>query len=178
MQHETEYPYIAGRGGVDFGEIQRKLGSEEFFSGVIDGGSGRKLVVTVAPNYLEVSDAIQPDLVLSCGLSEDAALRFNIRTKVDKSSRHPDLYAEKFVDLAIGHFQFAQKIIGNWLMETNGSESTNFDSYMTQRRLGKPAEEAASCTWSGRVFGKYGFQVNGVKELPGNVEAEFVLAKS
>jgi hypothetical protein len=173
MIESPSYPYTPERYGIPFDQIPA---SSEFF--LVQGGSSRDLNCKVSRDVVSVEDVVEPWFEMDARVSPHGVLTLHLATRSDKRNpaNHPDFFASKFVDFAIGHFSSKginiKKFNATWF-EWPGS--TNYSQFMEHFTLTGDEEYAASQTWSAKVIAKHGFtKIESVKQSGKMVTALFV----
>lgn len=150
------YPYVESFYGIDFERIN--IGQRN----KIESGSGRYIGVVsseVSGDFeFRVRDISAPDRYLIARTIYPKTIFFNLRTAESSNgaSRHPDLFAARFVDFTFYNFEKMGKEINTWRAGWEPS-SVNYKKYRELRRNGLSVEDAAAGTWTGRMAAKHGF---------------------
>lgn len=153
-----DYPYQEGERGIDFKTAFEEMEEDgKMYLGEQRGGSGRPLLVKVTGGLIWVTDRANEDLRLVAKLTPEKEVEFDIRTLGFEGSRHPDMYAARFVALALRRFGDVRAIRSVWPKKIGGPESSNYLQYAQLRAEGLGAKQAALGTWCGRVFSENGF---------------------
>ncbi len=156
---ENKYPYNPGRGGINF-DLLFKQAETEGNSGKFKAASGRDLSYTIKPYNIEVQD---PPYILDAFVFSGIA-SFNLRTKIlpihdqeyNGVTRHPDMFAGKFVRLALDFFNSQDQQVGacesRWL-----PDSDNFAMFVDEFAKTGDLVKSAHVTWSGQNFALNGY---------------------
>lgn len=164
------YPYELGKAGIPFEKIF-KLQKEGRIAGIVDSGSGKKLNFRVEENLIEIRDAEFQYRYMRARV-EDRAVNFSLYTTyLNKKSiedfpweRHPDLFADRFVGIALQYFEDRQVKI-EICRDTWMPDSDNFIAYREELNRSGDKVKAAKNTWSGKIYAKYGFSEIGEKDI-------------
>ncbi len=153
MVEQSGYPYVEGRYGVQFHAMQEGEAIN------ILGGSGRILKYNLFPEEIRVYDPdIDSPTELFANVS-DGMIRFSLfprLTTSEESPYHPDLFASKFMDVAINYFRDVgiqiTGCIADWYLGTNQQQ------YWRMREEGYDREHSANSTWMGKKLIEKGFK--------------------
>lgn len=196
------YPYVPGKGGIDFPALLSPLkGNVDSVARDIKGGSGAELTLLADSFRLIVEEKVDPNAKATYGnrLSaitppnhEPGTLCFSLRSKkvigaiegeeyypiYSGDQKHPDFHAKKFIGVALAYFEARgvkiNSILGSW---SKGGD--NYDQYIAalsgviEPSLSQKVA-AAKETWSGKAFMAYDFtNVHPWSEMVGQVEFRF-----
>ena len=153
MVEQAGYPYVEGSHGIPF------FAMEEGESLEIIGGSGQVLSYYALPDTLYVFD---PQEVLRNSLlaiASNGKLLLTLFPSPDglhDTPRHPDLYAKRFIDVALAHFKKhgikIDKHVSDW-----PSWTENYRQYERLIAQGADDEYAVNHTWIGKTLKERGF---------------------
>jgi hypothetical protein len=176
-----KYPYEPGKFGIPFEKIDQFY-KEKRKKGKILSGSGRTLVCEIYKNSFGICDSKFQERTMSA-LVNDGVVTFDLRTKKSDRDmrqkfpweRHPDMFAKKFVGMALQYFGDKGIEIntcrGSW-----GSFSDNLRAYNHELKKSGDKVKAAKSTWSGQAFIEYGFTQIEEKDIEENeyyIQADF-----
>lgn len=154
IRRELErYPYIVGKRGIRFAQIDETIGIETVDSFT---ESGRLVEARLQPYGIQICDystlplALYRGSELTSSVSDLGVVSFSLFTSLCGMFHHPDMYASDFITMSLSFF------------ESNGYEtkawkdiwypySVNYAQYIRARRRGLSEIESADQTWSGRM---------------------------
>jgi len=151
MLEQAEYPYIEGSHGIPFFKMAKG-------SAYIETAQGRMLNYTLEPDTVYVWD---PDLNVANSLManvNEGVLTLSLHPTPDdmhETPRHPDLFAGKFIDFVLGHFNKNHVAIESHLSDWHsGRNLQEFGDLWVQ---GADLGYAANQTWIGKKIISKGF---------------------
>jgi len=169
------YPFRPGSEGIPFKTVFDNY-VHKINDGEIIGGSGANLSYAIERGLLYVEDSVFGDRFMHAYV-EDGFAQFNIRTKTSPLDtirhefpwpRHPDMFAKKFIGVALEHFKNDGieiiGCIGVW--EPN---SDNHAIYTRELAVDGNRLRAAKATASAKMFAAHGFNKitsNEIKHVP------------
>ena len=164
---ELIYPYVEGEYGINPTLLQPTETPR-----IILSASGRPLNFWMTDKEIYIGE-VDPSIFRMFAHVARGILTLDLKTKdiafSERPQRHPDLYAERFVNLALRHFQNCQTPVnffrGDWKPGTD-----NFNSFMEAVALGQDNVTAARNTWSGKTLGKHGFSKISAENISKNYE--------
>ena len=150
------YPYIPGDRGIPFDALFTRAQSGER-SGTFISGSNRKLDYLVMEDNISIADP-EGEIYIMAALVQEGVASFAMHTKNPENpdERHRDMYAAKFVGIALDYFKSRghniQHCIDSWQPGTD-THKDFFDEY------GKTGDKvsAAKSNWAGRTYMSNGF---------------------
>lgn len=156
------YPYIPGEYGIPFSDLIDEFKFKRKRFGFIHGGSGAEMEFKFNGGLISVRDIAHPDRGMLARLAYGVA-SFNIQTRKLPTDRwenepdlHPDMFAAKFVSLALEYFQNEGEEVtaceGLW-----AKGSVNRETFLKELRIHGDHVMAARATWSGKLFSSLGF---------------------
>lgn len=150
------YPYIPGDRGVPLFDFMTTQGGEF----TVTGGSGRELNCTFGDRLMKVEDATYPRFHLSAVVDVLGTLNLDLYPRLyHKGERHPDLYAAKFIAMALAYFERKRMAINGFFASWEKG-GTNYEEFMqAHKKEGRNKIEAAAQTWSARTMARHGFTV-------------------
>lgn len=172
-EYLSSYPYEEGQFGIPFVEIFSRINNGKNGDEIV-GGSGRRLCYRLSRGRrllnFQVFDLDDLYYALESTLDmSDSVIGFSLNTKIKPSdiqfgigqTRHPDLFARKFIGVALEFFENLGYRINcckaYWVNEEMEEYADNYHSFMNAfRRTGNKAE-SARLTWTGRALAEYGF---------------------
>lgn len=172
---KLKYPFEAGKAGIPLEKIfnDHKEGRGE---GVVEGGSGSTIKYSLGSQFLCISDLAYPDRFMAAGIMGET-IAFNFKTTISNLdlmkinypwAKHPDMFAGKFIETAFWYFEGLNNKINackdRWI-----PNSINNDINIEQLAVSGNHVEAAKSTWSGKIYGNYGFTKIGdedIKHIP------------
>jgi len=179
------YPYVPGKGGIDFSSLLAPIEKAEdsIVGKEIKGASGGELILYANSLQLLVgekeglwkktskSNWLGASILGSYG---EATLCFGLKSKkvigmaegaeypiYSSDSRHPDLYAKKFIGVALAYFDARgikiDSIMGRW--EKGGDNYNQYRAALAGIKDPNSSQKVAAAkeTWSGKTFMAYGF---------------------
>lgn len=147
------YPYVENSHGIPF--FQMKEGEEL----VLISGSGTVLSYNATLSELFVcatDNGSQTELYAGV---DKGLLKFSLyprKTIHEISGYHPDMFATKFIDVALRYFEDRQVSIGGCFADWYGG--TNHTEYHALKDGSKGRVFAANNTWMGRKLIERGFE--------------------
>lgn len=161
IERPINYPYFPGSYGIPFGHVfgEIDLGLSR---GDILGGSGRELEWNLDNSSgfvcFSIIDERNSHYQLSAVVSErPGQARFILFTKTKGSGRHPDMYAKKFIGVALNLFDDLGIEITHCLGDWYRGQTRIFDEFTDAFNSSQSKSLSAKETWAGRAFGEYGF---------------------
>jgi hypothetical protein len=153
-----EYPYYPEEYGLDLSEV--KVG----FFGDVPSGSGKEVHAEMDKNadgaWIKIDDK-KNEFMMGL-LVRDGVMSGDLYTRKKTGETHPDFRAAEFVTWALHRFEQegtpVNSIESRWV-DTRSSnwDSANFKKYKELVEKGEKQREAASQTWSGKLFLQLGF---------------------
>lgn len=158
------YPFEPGNIGIHFEEVFKNY-TQGKIRGIITSGSGASINYKVAKDELYVEDFAFADRFMHARAEGEVA-KFSLQTKTSPLDviitrgfpwqRHPDMFAKKFVGVALEYFK------------SNGIEITickavwylnsdNHKAYTQELAIDNDKVRAAKATPSGQIFVSYGY---------------------
>jgi len=176
-----KYPYEPGKFGIPFEKIDQ-LYKERRKKGKILSGSGRILICKIDKHSFGIYDSKLQERTMSAAV-DDGIITFNLQTKNSDRDmrqefpweRHPDMFAKKFVGMALQYFGDKRIEIdtcrGSW-----GFLSENLRAYRRELKKSGDKVKAAKSTWSGQTFMGYGFtqiEEKDIEEKENYIQVDF-----
>ena len=154
MLTEADYPFIEGQKGINPILLQPTKDPITIFS-----ASGKPLVFRMDERQVYLAEEDGRNFRLDAQVTA-GTLAFDLKTKITISpgqvERHQDLFAARFVNFALRHFQSFGVLI-NSVESVWKQDSVNYEDYTNAITAGQDKVTAAKNTWSGRTLGKHGF---------------------
>lgn len=175
MAHpEAKYPYERGKYGFDIDRLLDQIDVSSDYSHdsvAIPTESGKSIDFSYYNFSSQFSVRLFPSGDLQQGYlmiaeydKKTRQLHFILRTKSIKNGQyHKDMFAREFVET---FFSFCERrdikvdsVLSKWY-----PDSTNLEQFTANLKQGEVQFQAASQTWSGRLYDEYGFNVASVEE--------------
>lgn len=130
---QKDYPNEPGVGGIDFSNLK---------TGEIISASGARIQAEVGYGFISLKDK---DKELTAEVDDDGNLKLRAFTKDRETGiKHPDLYATKFIELALSHFE-KQGIRITAFKDRWNEDTDNFEKFHdVLNRTGSKIEAALS----------------------------------
>ncbi len=127
------------------------------------GGSGRELGYSISSDLMEIYEGLDWELKAEIDRERPKIdvpgeiVSFFLRTREGGwfGFRHPDLFAAKFVPLALDHLSRQHPI---HTIHTKWTFGPNLKQFREAEKALKPVQ-AANTTWSGKLFNHLGFYI-------------------
>jgi len=149
---QAGYPYVPGSHGIPFCELPLES------RGVVVGGSGKPLYYEAYRRRISAIDNTDGQMLGLFAKIFDGAMSLNLQTRLHDDNvviTHPDLFAAKFVKMALVNFQRYENIgciVGKW-----HPGSVNYDAFQVAKAATGDALLAAKSTWTGKIAALNGY---------------------
>lgn len=161
IRRELErYPYIVGKRGIRFAQIDETIGIETVDSFT---ESGRLVEARLQPYGIQVYDhstlpfALYLGSELSSTVNESGVVSFSLFTCLCRIFHHPDMYAKDFIPMSLSYFESNGYETRTW-RDVWYPYSVNHKAYKKARINGLSEIESALQTWSGKTALANGFK--------------------
>lgn len=148
---QCNYPYESASHGIDFTSMP-----DDDFLYIFEGGSGAVLSASIAPSMLMLNDEERGGSLVAIADPANRAFNLALSTRLKDGSRHPDLFAAKFIGVALHHFArngFRPDCLeAEW---TPGGD--NYNTFKDGMQTHRDKRDAVLATWTARIIAQYGF---------------------
>jgi hypothetical protein len=140
--------------------IASKLNIGKADSRVVDSSNGSKLQIELTDRLVLINDVSHPDFFFKAQVRGNGNLRFEVRSKDEKGTHHPDLYARDLYETAIKHFDSlgvnTSRVSSVWTHEEGLSD--NFTAYKEADAGSTQKKDKAIKTPEGKVLSDLGYE--------------------
>jgi len=153
MIEAPRYPFIPGERGFPLEALL-----QSGWSTPITTESNNRLYMYQAERKIAIHDLGYCYRLMAEVDPNTDILQLNVQTLNPKVSdkRHPDLYASKFVEVAVDYFRSQGIHIKHFLGEWKEGGVNYFQFFENLKKTGDPIPSARQ-TWTGHVIGRVGF---------------------